>query len=129
MDMSVPCEMNHVRMLSNPLPHHTPSNRIKTRNASPKFVTQTLKMNVTTVRHSRANETSQHVLTHHVRHSFMPNDQTNPKITHFMLQFIKCKYSIPFMLQPKENSLDCCKMQSHSMYTLCTLWYLSQSSH
>ena len=26
-----------------------------------------------------------------------------------MQQFNKCKYSIPFMLQPKENSLDCCK--------------------
>ena len=45
----------------------------------------------------------QNVMTRHVRHIFMPNNQTNPKIIHFTQQFIKCKYSIPFMLQPKET--------------------------
>ena len=49
-------------------------------------------MNVTTVRCLRANETSQHIMTHQVRHIFMSNDQTNPQIIHFMQQFIKCIY-------------------------------------
>ena len=76
---------------------------------------QTLKMNMTTIRCLQANETSQHVMTCHVRHIFTPNDQTNPKIIHLTQQFIKCKYSIPFMLQPKKNLLECCNNQSHSM--------------
>ena len=32
------------------------------------------------VRHLRANETSRHVRTRHVRHIFMPDDQTNQKL-------------------------------------------------
>ena len=45
-------------------------------------------MNMTTVRHLRGNKTSQHIITCHVRHGFMPNDQTNSKIIHLMQQFI-----------------------------------------
>ena len=72
-------------------------------------------MNVTTVRHSQADKASPHVITHYVSHISMPDDQTNPKHFHLTQQFIKCKYSIPFMLQPKENSMYCCNNQSHSM--------------
>ena len=43
--------VNHMGMYKNPLPHHTMSNRIKTQNVNPKIMTQTLKMNVTTIKH------------------------------------------------------------------------------
>ena len=71
-------------------------------------------MNLTTGRHSQANETSRHVMTRHVRHIFTPDDQTNQKLFISHKQYVKCKESITFLLQPKENSLDCCNNQSHS---------------
>ena len=37
-------------------------------------------MNMTTLGHLRANETSSRIVTHHVRHIFMPIDETNNKI-------------------------------------------------
>ena len=37
-------------------------------------------MNATTARHSRANETSQHIMTYHMRHIFMPVDETIKKL-------------------------------------------------
>ena len=40
---------------------------------------QTLKMNMTTTRRSQANETSQHIMTCHVRHIFTPVHETNKK--------------------------------------------------
>ena len=61
--------VNHMGMYKNPLPHHTMSNRIKTQNVNPKIMTQTLKMNVTTIKHLLANET---ITTCHMRHIFMP---------------------------------------------------------
>ena len=39
-----------------------------------------LKMNMITTRHSQGNETSRHVKTCHMRHIFMPGDQTIKKI-------------------------------------------------
>ena len=39
--------------------------------------TQTLKMNATTIKHSQANNT---IVTHHIRHIFMPVNQTNKNI-------------------------------------------------
>ena len=64
---------------------------------------RTLKCNVTSVRCLQANETSRHVRTRHVRHSFTPDDQTNQKLSITCKQFVKCNHSIAFMLQPKEN--------------------------
>ena len=48
----------------------------------------------------------QNIATHHDMSSetfFMLNNQTNSKIIHLTQQFIKCKNSIPFMLQPKRE--------------------------
>ena len=58
------------------------------------------------VRHSRTNETSRHVRTRHVRHSFMPDDQTNQKLFISRKQFVKSVISIPFMLQPKRELVE-----------------------
>ena len=71
---------------------------------------QTLKMNVTTVRHSQANKTSRQIMTHHVRHIFTPIDQTNSKIIHLMQQFIKCKI----------QSHSCCN-QKRSCWIVATI--------
>ena len=37
---------------------------------------QTLKMNTIHARHSQANETPQHIVTHHMKHVFTPVNQT-----------------------------------------------------
>ena len=71
------------------------------------------------VRRFRANQTSRHVRTRHVRHIFMPDDQTNQKLFISRKQYVKCNNSIPFRLQQKENSLDCCNNQSHSPSRPC----------
>ena len=68
---------------------------------------------MTTVRCLQANKTSRHVMIHHVRHIFMPNDQTNPKKFHLMQQFFKCKYSIPFMLQNIQSHSCCNQKRTH----------------
>ena len=73
------------------------SNFIKTRNANPKFTTRTLKRNVTSVRRSRANETSRNVRTRHVRHIFTRDDQTNQKLFISRKRFVQCNHSILFM--------------------------------
>ena len=70
-------------------------------------------MNAIPMRHPQANETSQHIMTLHMRHIFMPVNQTNKKIIYLMQLFIKCNNSITFMLQPKENLFDCYNNQSH----------------
>ena len=57
---------------------------------------RTLNTNMSTIRCSRANETSQHVMTHHVRHIFMPDDQTNQKLFISHKQFVKCNHFNPF---------------------------------
>ena len=54
-------------------------------------------------RHSRANETSRDLRTCHVRLSFMPDDQTNPKLFIQRKQFVKLNHSFPFMLQTKRE--------------------------
>ena len=46
-------------------------------------------MNVTTIRCSQVNKTSRHVMTHHMRHIFMPNNQTNQKLFVSCKQFVK----------------------------------------
>ena len=49
------------------------------------------------------------IMTHRMRHIFMPINQTN-EIIHLMLQFVKQNISIPFnkmwLLQTKENLFD-----------------------
>ena len=49
-------------------------------------------MNVTSVRRLQANQTSRHVRTHHVRHIFMPDVQTNQKLFISHKQFVKYYY-------------------------------------
>ena len=72
------------------MPHHTMSNCImtpmQTLNVNPN-------MNVTTIKHLQASQT---IVTHHMRHIFMPVDQTNKKL------FISC------------NNLLNVTVQSHS---------------
>ena len=58
---------------------------------------------MTSVRRSRANETSRHVRTRHVRHSVSSDNQTNQILFISRQQFVKCNHSIPFMLQPKKT--------------------------
>ena len=58
---------------------------------------------MTSIRRSRANETSRHVRTRHVRHSFTPDDQTNQKLFISCKQYVKCNNSIPFRLQQKRT--------------------------
>ena len=94
----------------NPFPRHATSNRIKTRNANPKFATRTLKYE-RDVHKTFASQSyiTTHVRTRHVRHIFTPDDQTNQKLFISRKQYVKCNNSIPFRSQQKENSLDCCK--------------------
>ena len=86
------------------------SNHIKTRNANPKFTMRTLKHNVTSIRCSQANETSQHVRTRHVRHIFMPDNQTNQKL------FISCKH----VVKCNHSSHSCCN-QNKTQWIVATI--------
>ena len=49
-------------------------------------------------RRLRANQTPQNVTTHHVRHIFMQDDQTKPKIFLSHNQFVKCKQFNPIFI-------------------------------
>ena len=64
----------------------------------------------------RANETSQQIKTSHMRHTFMPGDETIKK-NFFMQQFVKCNILIPSnqngLLQYKKPVFDCYNIQSH----------------
>ena len=80
-------------------------------------VTQTLNTNVTTARRSRVNETSQNIMTRHVRHIFTQGDQTKQKIFLSCNQFVNCNISIPSkqngLLQYNNQEFDCYNNQSH----------------
>ena len=52
-------------------------------------------------------------MTCHMRHSFMPDDQTNEKISYLMQQFVKSNYFNPIHLATKEKSLIVGTIQSH----------------
>ena len=56
------------------------------------------------VRHSRANQTSRHVRTRHVRHSFMPDDQTNQKFFISRKQFVKSNHFNPIHVATKKRT-------------------------
>ena len=60
-------------------------------------------MNMTTIRCLQANETSRHIMTHHIRHSFMPNDQTNQKLFISCKQFVKCNHFNPIHVATKRE--------------------------
>ena len=60
------------------------------------------KMNVTTRRHSRANETSRHIMTCHVRHIFLPIDETIKK------QFPSCNNLLNAIFQFYPIKMGCC---------------------
>ena len=58
---------------------------------------------MTSVRRLRANETSQHVRTRHVRHIFMPDDQTNQKLFISCKQFVKSNHFNPIHVATKRE--------------------------
>ena len=60
-------------------------------------------MNVTSVRHSRANQTSRHVRTRHMRHIFMPDGQTNQKLFISHKQFVKYYHFNPIHVATKRE--------------------------
>ena len=60
-------------------------------------------MNVTNVRHSQANKTSQHIMTHHMRHIFMPDNQTNQNLFISCKQFVKCNHFNPIHVATKRE--------------------------
>ena len=60
-------------------------------------------MNVMSVRHSQANQTSQHIRTHHVRHIFTPDDQTNQKLFISRKQFVKYYHFNPIHVATKRE--------------------------
>ena len=60
-------------------------------------------MNVTSVRCSRANETSQHVRTRHMRHRFTPDNQTNKKLFISRKQFVKSNNFNPIHVEIKRE--------------------------
>ena len=60
-------------------------------------------MNVTTIRCSQANETSRHIMTRHVRHSFTPDNQTNRKLFISCKQFVKCNHFNPIHVATKRE--------------------------
>ena len=74
---------------------------------------QTLKTMAFAMKHSQANHnimthhnTSQHITTHHMRHIFMPVDQTNAKIIYLTQQFVKSNYFNPIHLATKREYFD-----------------------
>ena len=60
-------------------------------------------MNVTSVRRLQANQTSRHVRTHHVRHIFMPDVQTNQKLFISHKQFVKYYHFNPIHVATKRE--------------------------
>ena len=60
-------------------------------------------MNVTSIRCLRANQTSRHIRTHHVRHIFMPDDQTNQKLFISRKQFVKSYHFNPIHVATKRE--------------------------
>ena len=60
-------------------------------------------MNVTSVRRLRANQTSRHVRTRHVRHIFTPDDQTNQKLFISHKQFVKYYHFNPIHVATKRE--------------------------
>ena len=50
---------------------------------------------------------SRHIMTHHVRHIFMPVDQTNVKIIYLTQQFVKSNYFNPIHLATKRVQFYC----------------------
>ena len=60
-------------------------------------------MNVVSVRCLRDNETSRHIRTHHVRHIFMPDDQTNQKLFISRKQFVKSNHFNPIHVATKRE--------------------------
>ena len=60
-------------------------------------------MNVTSIRRSQANATSQDVRTRHMRHIFMPDDQTNQKLFISCKQFIKSYHFNPIHVATKRE--------------------------
>ena len=55
------------------------------------------------VRRLQANETSRHVRTHHVRHIFMPDDQTNQKLFISCKEFVKSNHFNPIHVARKRE--------------------------
>ena len=60
-------------------------------------------MKVASIRYSRANETSRHVMTCHVRHIFTPDDTTNQKLFISRKHFVKCIYFNPIHVATKRE--------------------------
>ena len=79
-------------------------------------------MNAIAMKDSHANR---NVMTHHMRHVFMPIIQTNEKVIYLMQQFVKSNYSNPIHLETKRAQLIVGTIQSH----FATSWYISQYSH
>ena len=59
--------------------------------------------NVTSVRRSRANQTSRHVRTRHVRHIFTSDDQTNQNLFISRKQFVKYYHFNPIHVATKRD--------------------------
>ena len=81
------------------MPCHATSNHIKTQNTNPWFSMQTLKMNVTTVKHLRANEM---IMTCHVRHISCLS-------TKLLKKLISCNNSLNVTIQSHPMKGGCYK--------------------
>ena len=58
---------------------------------------------MTSIRCLRANETSRHVRTRHVRHTFTPDDQTNQKLFISRKQFVTSNHFNPIHVATKRE--------------------------
>ena len=84
-------------------------------NMNPKY--EPSKMNTTTARHSQANKTSRHIVTCHLRHIFMPVDQTIKK-------FISHNNLLNVTIQSHPIKRDCCNTNKKCLVvaTINPIW-------